>query len=194
MRKKLVLLAVVLLVLALGTPAFAQGGGAAAPSFAVSLNPLGLLFGIISGSFEFRLMDNLSVYIPAAYYNSDISLIFPTSGFYNATYLGVEGHVRYYLLDKTFQMNSTALDGLWLGGGGGVQIWSFTWSGTTYPSTIIMISALAGFKYTFGQGQGFYLEPMAGYSFGIGTLDIGGYGLSVATGGFIIGIGLGYAF
>ena len=43
MRKKLVLLAVVLLVLALGTPAFAQGGGAAATSFAVSLNPLGLL-------------------------------------------------------------------------------------------------------------------------------------------------------
>ncbi len=72
-------------------------------------------------------MDNLSIYIPVTYYNSYISLIYPTSGLYNATYLGVEGHVRYYLPDKTFQMNSTALDGFWPGGGG-VKLWAFTWS------------------------------------------------------------------
>ena len=169
------------------------------PSMAISINPFATLLTLLTGgigfegSFEMKLSQNLSLYIPAMYYGWSYNY----SGYaYSWSYLSIGGEVHYFLADAAFNFGaSNALRGLWAGGGVNLQFWTgtgyYTWS-----ETVIDIMAKAGYKWMWGNtSPGFYLEPYLGFHYGISVANGGTLPTTAPSySGLGYGLNIGYAF
>jgi hypothetical protein len=141
------------------------------------LNPFAtlipLIFGAIGleGSFEMRLGEKMSLYIPVDYLSWPAAIY----GNWGYTYLSLGGEIHYYLADTSFNfMESDALRGFWVGGGLNIQFWSYNWSSyytglgfNNWSETVFTIPIHAGYKFVFGKkSTGFYFEPYLGFRLG----------------------------
>ena len=65
-----------------------------------------------------------------------------------------------------------------------------------YTFATVMVPAKFGYRYTLNRnGDGFYIEPQAGYNFyGLTSLDVNGYPKDFRYNGIVLGVSTGYLF
>jgi hypothetical protein len=159
---------------------------------AVFVNFGSTLVGVLAGGFgvglgyERGLSDHLSVQAVFSYIG------FSTKGsqfIADTEYLGIgfEAHARLYPL-------GTAVQGLFLDVGGEYSYISVEFN-EKLESSIFRAEAKAGWKFVFGGGSGFFLEPGVCYGIIFGELKLPAGAASVpAVGGLGFWLGMGWAF
>lgn len=164
--KKLAL--IVILIYSI-VPLFAQ------PRKAITVNPLGLFWGVLNVQYEFYYEKNNSISVRGNFVGYEI-------GSFSNTAFGVGSTYRWY-------HNKKPVVGLWYGPSADLLIWSAKekarLSTNTYQSLFLGLGGDVGYKWNFNQ---FGVEVFGGlrYYFGhIANLDFGGAAL-------IAGVSLGY--
>lgn len=75
-------------------------------------------------------------------------------------------------------------------------LYAFSLYDYDYAFGTIMAPAKIGYRYTLNRnGDGFYVEPQAGYNFfGLTSLDVNGYAKDLRYNGIALGVSTGYLF
>ncbi|MBM4176024.1 MAG: DUF3575 domain-containing protein [Ignavibacteria bacterium] len=149
----------------------------AQPKRAITINPIGLVFGTFNAQFELALSERNAVAIRGNYVGYDI-------GSYKNSAFGGGAHYKWYF-------NNKAITGIWAGPAADVLLWTADWDvfGISKSETTLFagVGADLGYKWAWGK---FCLELSAGGRFYFGEIS----GLSF--GGFLpsLGLGVGYAW
>lgn len=184
------ILIVLVLVSTVAVVSFAKEGNTTenvpAPKMAVALNPLGLIIGMVEGSFEMRMGKMFAL-------KADIVWSPNYLWFTSLRILGMRVGARFYLMDFSngfdFAINMNALRGLYASAGLGFY---------SYSSSFITVSVVcpsffmeAGYKFIFSkESKGFFVEPYLGFEYVIVSSTF----MGSMNGGFRWGANLGYAF
>ncbi len=139
-------------------------------SRAVSINPLGLFWGVLNVQYEFRYDLDNSIALRANFVGYDI-------GTFSNSAFGFGGTYRWYHSTKP-------VVGLWYGPSADILFWSAKQKNritpATYNSSFLGIGGDIGYKWNFNQfgvelygGLRYYFGEIAGLSFGGASLIAG---------------------
>ncbi len=186
MKRIMIAFVVVLLLLGL-TPLFAQD---APKKNLISVNPIGPIFGIISGYYETALSDELSLVVAPTYFNIRLSILGAAFSDINFEwwYLSAASGLNYYLTDET-------LKGLYAGGRLGVGYMYIGEAGDSATGLFVTPQVTAGYRVIFGN---FSLAPQIGVSYPLAFFEYAGItsmqSVSVNQLSYSWGFGLAIAF
>jgi len=182
--KKLVLGLATLSALAFGGSAGAQQ--AAGPRSAISINPIGLIFTVISAEFEHALAPSYSVGVSASQWSFDEGDEFSSA---EVSYFSTDAKLRYY-------PSATALRGFALGGTAGFTRLGGSFENESGEETgsanALSLGVLVDYNWLLGANNNFFVGTGIGAKrlFVTGIAEEEGLALAYPT----LRISVGYAF
>ncbi len=126
--------------------------GQAAPQKMLTINPLGFLFGVVSGEYEFEIMEQTTLGLQGMYWKPNLG-----HG-YDLTTTGIAIGMRNY-------PGGQALQGFYIGGYGAAVWLRGTYLGDTASATITGSVATLGYKWLVSEGLAFDFGVNAGVPF-----------------------------
>jgi hypothetical protein len=161
---------------------FLAAAAHATPRHSITVQPIGLLFGIGNVEYEGMISNNNAWAARLDFFSLGL-------GDWNTSGIGVGASYRFFPIKKI-----RAPRGLWFGPAVDIMNVSSKYLGQTNGSAFVSILGEIGYKWLFGNEVAFVVSPFADLGYTVGSLRIGDS--TLPWGGFTFGLGcsIGIAF